>query len=269
MTKTDEIVWAIIDHAIAHLDFEDCVVYLLDSEREVLEQKAAYGPKNPHDRIIINVIDIPLGQGIVGSAAKSGQPICLIDTRKDPRYIVDDVGRLSELAVPIIFEGRVLGVIDSEHSEIGFFTSRHQKLLMTLSALAAPRIAFYETTNKLLNQTKEEGAKKILELSETISELKDANKLLQDLVRVSHGISREKNDLIIEVGYNIRTPLTSIIGYSEHVIEKLSESGDEPALIEEISSIKMAGEELANCLDQLIQLSEDSPALNSTPIEDQ
>ena len=41
----DEIVWSIVNHAIAKLDFEDCVVYLVDPGKDVLIQKAAFGPK--------------------------------------------------------------------------------------------------------------------------------------------------------------------------------------------------------------------------------
>ena len=50
LTKLEDIVWNIAKTAIAELGFEDCVVYLLADDGEMLKQVAAHGPKNPVDR---------------------------------------------------------------------------------------------------------------------------------------------------------------------------------------------------------------------------
>ncbi|MEI9909964.1 MAG: GAF domain-containing protein [Bacteroidota bacterium] len=60
---------------------------------------------------------IEVGKGIVGSVASSGKAEIITDTTKDPRYIVDDERRFSEISVPIVYDGKVLGVIDCEHSK--------------------------------------------------------------------------------------------------------------------------------------------------------
>ena len=113
------------------------VVYLTDESGELLIQRAAHGPKNPKREEILNPIVIPFGRGIVGTAASTGKPQLVSDTRSDSRYILDDEFRLSELAVPIIYEGRVLGVIDSEHSEVGFYHDEHVRIMTTIAAMAA------------------------------------------------------------------------------------------------------------------------------------
>jgi ligand-binding sensor domain-containing protein/putative methionine-R-sulfoxide reductase with GAF domain len=136
-----EICWDITRNCIAKMKFEDCVVYLLDEKRNVLVQKAAHGPKSPRDHEIINPIEIPLGKGIVGEAAATAKPILVKDTSEDKRYIVDDEKRMSELAIPIIHEGKAIGVIDSEHSKKNFFTEEHLKLLSTIAAISANKIA--------------------------------------------------------------------------------------------------------------------------------
>lgn len=117
----DDVLWEITRRCISVLGFEDCVVYLFDEARCVLTQRAAYGPKNPRGREIIAPITIPLGGGIVGHVGATQQAEIIPDTRLDPRYVVDDIPRLSELVVPIISDGRILGVIDSEHSSTVFF----------------------------------------------------------------------------------------------------------------------------------------------------
>lgn len=136
-----EICWDIARNCISQLSFEDCVVYLYDTEKNILVQEAAYGPKNPKAHEIINKIEIPIGQGIVGTVAATGRPLLIPDTTKDTRYIIDDAQRCSELAVPILHEGKVIGVIDSEHPQKHFFTAQHVKALSTIASISANKIA--------------------------------------------------------------------------------------------------------------------------------
>ena len=48
---------------------------------------------------------------------------------------------MSELAVPIVHEGKAIGVIDSEHSKKNFFSDEHVKVLSTIAAISANKIA--------------------------------------------------------------------------------------------------------------------------------
>lgn len=146
----DEILWKIIEDAISKLGFEDCVVYILENQ-DTLVQKAAYGPKNPDGRTIKTPITIPLGQGIVGAVAKTGIPERIANTKHDLRYIVDDEARLSELTVPIIYNDKVIGVLDSENSQENYFTEIHLEQFLTIARLAAPQI-FHALTREHLYQ---------------------------------------------------------------------------------------------------------------------
>ncbi len=154
----DEILWDLAKNCISKLDFEDCVIYLVDEKKNTLVQKAAYGPKNVKEFIIHQPIDIPMGKGIVGSVALSGIAEIIHDTSKDPRYIQDDAFRYSEISVPILLDGKVIGVIDSEHTQPNFFTRRHLKILHLIAALCS---------NKLIRtNAQEESRRKQEELEE-------------------------------------------------------------------------------------------------------
>ena len=131
----DEILWDLAKNCVSQLGFVDCVIYLLDRDQGILVQKAAFGPKNPEGRQILNPITIPLGKGIVGSVARSGKAELLGDTRLDRRYIRDDDFRLSEIAVPIVAGEEVLGVIDAEHPKENFFTQEHLEMLTGIASL--------------------------------------------------------------------------------------------------------------------------------------
>ncbi|MCU0698212.1 MAG: GAF domain-containing protein [Myxococcaceae bacterium] len=136
----DDVLWDVANGTVARLGLEDCVIYLVDESAGCLVQRAAYGPKNPRGREILAPITIPLGKGIVGSVAASGIGERLDDVREDGRYITDDQPRLSELAVPMFFRERVIGVIDSEHSQRAFFTEEHERLFTAIAAITSSRI---------------------------------------------------------------------------------------------------------------------------------
>ncbi|MFN8354476.1 MAG: two-component regulator propeller domain-containing protein [Spirosomataceae bacterium] len=167
LESVEEILWDITRNCISRLHFEDCVIYLLDEQRQVLVQKAAYGPKNPKEYEIVNPIEIPVGIGIVGTVAKTGQAELISDTSKDPRYIPDDQVRLSELAVPIVYHQKVIGVIDSEHSKRNFYTTDHLNALTTVATISATRIE--EVKAKIEVAAKE---RKLLEFNKLLAESK-------------------------------------------------------------------------------------------------
>jgi sigma-B regulation protein RsbU (phosphoserine phosphatase) len=81
--------------------------------------------------------DIPLGRGIVGSAAEQKEAVLVPDVSKDPRYISLNPETRSELAVPLIYKERVIGVLDLEHTRRGFFTEDHKRTVTTLAAQVA------------------------------------------------------------------------------------------------------------------------------------
>jgi len=138
--NTDDLLWDVAKNCISKLNFEDCVIYLKDDARNVLVQKAAYGPKNPVDFTIHAPIEIPVGTGITGTVAKTGLAEIVNNTAQDKRYIVDDDMRHSEIAVPIIIDDKVVGVIDSEHRQKNFFTNTHISILQTIAVLCANQI---------------------------------------------------------------------------------------------------------------------------------
>lgn len=138
--NVEDMLWDVAKNCISRLGFEDCVIYLLDPERNVLVQKAAWGPKSTGEKLVVNPIEIPVGEGIVGAVARDGKAEIITDTTRDPRYIVDDQPRLSELAVPIMDKKEVIGVIDSEHYRRGFYNQRHLQIMTTIAALCADKI---------------------------------------------------------------------------------------------------------------------------------
>jgi sigma-B regulation protein RsbU (phosphoserine phosphatase) len=125
------------------VDYRTFGVLLLDEESQELEMKLAlkYGER-------IALPRIPLGEGLVGHAAKHRQPVVVADVSQDPRYIrlVDDVR--SELVIPLLVQDRCIGVFDLESPELGAFDKWHAEVLTLLAGHAAVAIEnarLYET----------------------------------------------------------------------------------------------------------------------------
>jgi PAS domain S-box-containing protein len=133
----NEIAWEIVNNIAEYLHSEDCVIYLVDQDNKTLEQIAAFGSKLGDEKKIMNSLVLTMGQGIVGNVAKTATSEIINDTSKDERYIVDDERRFSEIAVPIISEGKVIGVIDSEHKEKNYYTAKHIQTLESIASLVA------------------------------------------------------------------------------------------------------------------------------------
>jgi sigma-B regulation protein RsbU (phosphoserine phosphatase) len=77
------------------------------------------------------------GQGAVGAAAGARRPVVIADVSKDPRPVFVDPNMRSELAVPLIYRERVIGVVDMVSAQTGYFTEEHVRLFSTF----APQIA--------------------------------------------------------------------------------------------------------------------------------
>ena len=207
LNTLDEILWNVAKTAIAKLGFVDCVIYLLDDDKSTLVQRAAHGPKNPIAQDIFNPITISAGSGIVGTVAKTGKVELITDTSKDPRYIVDDKRRLSELAVPIIHQQKVIGVLDSEHPELDFFTDDHVQLLTTIASLASTRIDTAIAMERL---------ESIIErLRATEYNLEVKARELHQAKQKAEQASAEKSLFLANMSHEIRTPMTSIVGYAD------------------------------------------------------
>jgi GAF domain-containing protein len=106
-------------------------VYLLEGEELVLGPFV--GKPTPHTRI-------PLNKGICGAAASSGKTLIVDDVQADPRYLACSLETRSEIVVPLVRAGRVLGEIDIDSDAPAAFTEEDRKLLEAVAEILAARL---------------------------------------------------------------------------------------------------------------------------------
>lgn len=136
----EDLFWYVAQNVVGRLNFVDCVIYQANPEQTELRQVAAWGEKNPFGRSIVNPLVIPFGRGITGSVAESRKAVIVDDLLGDRNYIPDTQLARSEICVPLVFRGRVIGVIDSEHPEPSAFGDSELEILSTVAAMTGAKL---------------------------------------------------------------------------------------------------------------------------------
>ena len=84
---------------------------------------------------------IPLGQGLCGAAARTGEVVVVDDVALDPRYLVGSSTVRSEIVVPINIKGKLGAVLDIESYFTATFNAKEQQFAMACADLAAKSLA--------------------------------------------------------------------------------------------------------------------------------
>lgn len=115
--------------------FENAIIRLLDHERKELVTVASFGYPEDAECMLIRT-----GEGIMGQVALTGQALLVEDVELEPGYIGGISGARSELAVPLVAKGRVIGVFNVESRQPNAFAETDIAPLLSLAGLAAVAI---------------------------------------------------------------------------------------------------------------------------------
>ena len=129
--EADDVLRAVVD--VLHDQFDDYSwlgIYLVEGDDLVL------GPwKGPE---ATEHVRIPVGQGICGAAAATGRTEVVDDVNADPRYLACFPSTRSEIVVPIVHDGRVVGEIDIDSDRPAAFGEDDRALLERVALLISP-----------------------------------------------------------------------------------------------------------------------------------
>ncbi len=131
--NVDELLGRIAELLRQLIDYQMFSILLLDATGEKLQHRFSL---RFQEKLHLKH-EIPLGRGLVGLAAQMNEAMLVPDVSKDPRYIEANPETRSELAVPLVYKDKVIGVLDLEHTKRGYFTDDHKRTVMTLAAQVA------------------------------------------------------------------------------------------------------------------------------------
>ena len=126
----DEVLQQILTIARDYFHLHNVAILLRDKNE--LYVRCQVGWDEGHDKV-----RLPIGTGITGAAAQQKRPIYAADVMKDSRYIQSAKTTRSELAVPLMVQDDVVGVLDCQSENLNHFDSETIDLLALFSTQAS------------------------------------------------------------------------------------------------------------------------------------
>jgi len=166
----------IIERAINNTGATSGSLILIDKVSSILNIEVARGFTDK----IIEETKLKIGEGITGWVAKNAEPLLINDVSKDERYVSINEKIKSELAVPLILEDEVIGVINVDSESINAFSADHLNFLTTLATFSAQVIynaQLYDTV-----KTYSEKLTALLHVGQSISSSLDLEEVLALIV---------------------------------------------------------------------------------------
>ena len=220
------------------ISFEAFAVYLLDSRRG--ELRVAYSVGYPAGR---ESRTLTLGQGLVGTAVESGQPLLVNDLTADARYIEVVPGMNSEIVVPLVHKSKPIGALNILSRAHDQFTARDVAIVSQFGAHVAVALVnarLYERSRldaEAFETLAEIGrdVASILDLDELLTRVAQLTKRLIDYRTFGLFLLNEQSELEIKVavkyGEKVEVPR---IGLGEGLVGYAA-LHKEPVLVPDVS----------------------------------
>jgi GAF domain-containing protein/CheY-like chemotaxis protein len=181
---------------------------------------------------VLRAAPLRLGEGTTGQAALRREPVQVPDVADEQLYgmtrirtVLVRLGYRSVLAVPLLSEQRILGVLTVWRQAVGQFPDEIVNLLQTFATQSALAI---------------QNARLFRALEAKSRELEVA--------------SRHKSEFLANMSHELRTPLNAILGYSEMLQEEAQDQGTE-GFVPDLQKIHSAGRHLLELINAVLDLS--------------
>src|SRR6202163_11278 len=112
------------------IDYQILSIMLYDEAQKVFRHRVDV----KHGQRVQGKMRVAASEGIVGAAAVLKEPVIVPDVTVDPRYLMVNPETRSELAIPMMHKGKVIGVLDLESPQLNYFTDDHVQTLLILAS---------------------------------------------------------------------------------------------------------------------------------------
>jgi PAS domain S-box-containing protein len=232
----------VADLTKAGFDLYHAHIYLLDETGERLVLAAGAGEVG--DRMVAQGRSIPYNSptSLVALAAREKRGVIVNNVQENPQFLPNPLlpKTRSELAIPLMVAGEVLGVLDVQGDQVGRFTEEDVQVKTTL----ADQVAVALQTSRLYSE-----------------QVQVADQLRE--------VDRLKSEFLASMSHELRTPLNSIIGYAEVILDGIDGPINED-INEDVSAIYSSGKLLLSLINDILDLAKIEAgqlSLDADPIE--
>jgi sigma-B regulation protein RsbU (phosphoserine phosphatase) len=130
--ELDEVLQRILVIARDYFHLQNVAILLLDKDKQELYPKCVIGWDPGTESIRLGLL-----QGVTGAAARQKRPIYSPDVSKDAQYVTSAKSTCSELAIPLMVQDEVVGVLDCQSEKVNHFDNDTIDLLTLFSTQAS------------------------------------------------------------------------------------------------------------------------------------
>ena len=154
LTRTanrDVLLNQMIDAVVHDFGHETCSLLLYDADQKMLVQFARRGNWwSEGDPVSVIPLD---GSGLIPAAARSGAVLNVPDVARDARYLEGWKEARSELVVPLVLDGEVVGVFDLQSSRLGAYSEANVAMISAFAERAALALRLADLVTRLEQRT--------------------------------------------------------------------------------------------------------------------
>jgi sigma-B regulation protein RsbU (phosphoserine phosphatase) len=172
VTNLDDVLANIAEIIRKVVSYDVFAILLYNDKQKTLRIRHAIG----HREEVVKNLVLHLNEGLVGTAAATRQPVLVGDVRKDPRYLNALDAVRSEIAVPMVARGKLVGVIDIQSTHLDAYSEYDRSLMRILAARVAATIDNARLFRRVDRQNKT--LRMLSQLSQEFSSILDLNELL-------------------------------------------------------------------------------------------